>query len=180
VKLQVEFKPARVQAYRLIGYENRMLAAEDFNDDRKDSGDLGAGHTVTALYEVIPTGVDTSTPIRSLDELRYQRTDERVAPRESPEMLFVKLRYKDPNGSRSRLLSHAVRDVDVVPSSDFTFAASVAAFGMILRDSKYCGAADLAAVLRWARSSVGRDYEGYRREFVRMVEEAQRLNDRPL
>ena len=177
VKLQVEFNPARVQAYRLIGYENRMLAAEDFNDDRKDSGDLGAGHTVTALYEVIPTGVDTSTPIRGLDELRYQRTDERVA-RESPEMLFVKLRYKDPNGSRSRLLSHAVRDVDVVPSTDFTFAASVAAFGMILRDSKYRGAVDLAAVLRWARSSLGRDDEGYRREFVRMVEEAQRLADR--
>ena len=184
VKLQVEFNPARVQAYRLIGYENRMLAAEDFNDDRKDSGDLGAGHTVTALYEVIPTGVDTSTPIRGLDELRYQPSDQpsdqRVAPRESPEMLFVKLRYKDPNGSRSRLLSTAVRDLDVVPSSDFTFAASVAAFGMVLRDSKYCGAADLAAVLRWARSSVGRDHEGYRREFVRMVEEAQRLYDRAL
>ena len=180
VKLQVEFNPARVQAYRLIGYENRMLAAEDFNDDRKDSGDLGAGHTVTALYEVIPTGVETSTPIRGLDELRYQRDDERVVLRESSEMLFVKLRYKDPNGSRSRLLSHAVRDVDIVPSSDFTFAASVAAFGMVLRDSKYCGAADLAAVLHWARSSVGRDHEGYRREFVRMVEEAQRLNDRSL
>ena len=188
VKLQVEFNPARVQAYRLIGYENRMLAAEDFNDDRKDSGDLGAGHTVTALYEVIPTGVETSTPIRGLDELRYQPSDqpsdqpndERVVLRESPEMLFVKLRYKDPNGSRSRLLSHAVRDVDVVPSSDFTFAASVAAFGMVLRDSKFCGAADLAAVLRWARSSVGRDHEGYRREFVRMVEEAQRLDDRAL
>jgi Ca-activated chloride channel family protein len=186
VKLQVEFNPAHVQAYRLIGYENRILAAEDFNDDRKDSGDLGAGHTVTALYEVIPTGVDTSTPIRGLDELRYQRTDEptgqRIALRESEEMLFIKLRYKDPNGSRSRLLSTAVRDVDanfdVAPSSDFTFAASVAAFGMVLRDSKYRGAADLAAVLRWARDSVGSDREGYRGEFVRMVEEAQRLADR--
>ena len=186
VKLQVEFNPARVRAYRLIGYENRMLAAEDFNDDRKDSGDLGAGHTVTALYEIIPIGVDTNTPIRGLDELRYkptdqptdQPTDRRVAPRESPELLFVKLRYKDPNGSRSRLLSTAVTDVDVIPSSDFTFAASVAAFGMVLRDSKYCGAADLAAVLRWARSSLGRDDEGYRREFIRMVEEAQRLADR--
>jgi len=178
VKLQVEFNPAHVRAYRLIGYENRMLAAEDFNDDRKDSGDLGAGHTVTALYEIIPTGVDTGTPIRGLDELRYQPTDERVATRESPELLFVKLRYKDPNGSRSRLLSTAVRDVDVIPSSDFTFAASVAAFGMVLRDSKYRGAADLAAVLRWARSSLGRDDEGYRREFIRMVEEAQRLADR--
>ena len=178
VKLQVEFNPARVQAYRLIGYENRILAAEDFNGDRKDSGDLGAGHTVTALYEIIPTGVDTSTPIRGLDELRYQRTDERVTLRDSPEMLFVKLRYKDANGSRSRLLSHTVRDVDVVPSSDFTFAASVAAFGIVLRDSKYCGAVDLAAVLRWARGSVGQDLEGYRREFVRMVEEAQHLTDR--
>jgi len=186
VKLQVEFNPARVRAYRLIGYENRMLAAEDFNDDRKDSGDLGAGHTVTALYEIIPTGVDTNTPIRGLDELRYQPsdqpsdqpTDQRVTPRESPELLFVKLRYKDPNGNRSRLLSTAVTDVDAIPSSDFTFAASVAAFGMVLRDSKYCGAADLAAVLRWARSSLGRDDEGYRREFIRMVEEAQRLADR--
>ena len=178
VKLQVEFNPARVQAYRLIGYENRMLAAEDFNDDRKDSGDLGAGHTVTALYEIIPTGVDTSTPVRGLDALRYQRTKERDTLRESPELLFVKLRYKDPSGSRSRLLSHAVRDDDAVPTSDFTFAASVAAFGMVLRDSKYRGAVDLASVLRWARDSVGRDREGYRREFVGMVEEAQRLADR--
>ena len=177
VKLQVEFNPARVQAYRLIGYENRMLAAEDFNDDLEDSGDLGAGHTVTALYEIIPTGVDTGTPIRGLDELRYQRTDERVALRESPEILFVKLRYKDPNGSRSRLLSHAVIDNGTVPSSDFTFAASVAAFGMVLRNSKYRGAADLTAVLRWARTSLGRDSKGYRREFVRMVEEARRLAD---
>ncbi len=180
VKLQVEFNPARVQAYRLIGYENRMLAAEDFNDDQRDSGDLGAGHTVTAFYEIIPTGVDTSTPIRGLDELRYQRIDERVALRESPEMLFVKLRYKDPNGSRSRLLSHAVRDSDITPSSDFTFAASVAAFGMVLRESKYCEAVNLAAVLRWARSSVGRDREGYRTEFVGIVEEAQRLMDHSL
>ena len=178
VKLQVEFNPAHVQAYRLIGYENRMLAAEDFNDDLKDSGDLGAGHTVTALYEIIPTGVDTRTPIRGLDELRYQRTGEPDSLRESSELLFVKLRYKDPSGSRSRLLSHAASDDDVVPSSDFTFAASVAAFGMVLRDSKYGEAVDLATVLRWARSSVGRDREGYRGEFIRMVEEAQRLRDR--
>ena len=178
VKLQVEFNPAHVQAYRLIGYENRILAAEDFNDDRKDSGDLGAGHTVTALYEIIPTGVDTGTHIRNLDELRYQHTDERVSLRDSPEMLFVKLRYKDPTGSRSRLISHAVRDVDVTLSSDFTFAASVAAFGMVLRDSKYRGAVDLAAVLRWARDSVGPDLEGYRREFMRMVEEARHLEHR--
>jgi Ca-activated chloride channel family protein len=152
VKLQVEFNPARVQAYRLIGYENRILAAEDFNDDLKDSGDLGAGHTVTALYEIIPTGVDTSTPIRGLDESRYQRTGAQDSLRGSPEMLFVKLRYKEPT--------------------------EVAAFGMVLRDSKYCGSVDLAAVLRSARSSVGPYLEGCRREFVRMVEEARHLEDR--
>ena len=176
VKLQVEFNPARVQAYRLIGYENRMLATEDFNDDGKDSGDLGAGHTVTALYEIIPVGVDAGPYVRGLDELRYQRTDERDRLRQSPEMMFVKLRYKDPTGSRSRLLSHAVRDFSTSPSSDFTFAAAVAAFGMVLRDSEYCGAADLEEVLRWARSAVGEDLEGYRGEFVGMVEQALRLS----
>ena len=178
VKLQIEFNPASVQAYRLIGYENRLMAAEDFNDDRKDSGDLGAGHTVTALYEIIPVGVEAGTSVRGLDELRYQRTDESVRLRDSDEMLFVKLRYKDPEGSESRLLNHAVLDTDSVPSSDFTFAASVAAFGMVLRGSEFLGNADLNAVLRWARSSVGPDREGYRREFLKMVEEAQRLADR--
>jgi Ca-activated chloride channel family protein len=190
VKLQVEFNPAHVQAYRLIGYDNRILAAEDFNDDQKDSGDLGAGHAVTALYEVIPVGVDTNTPIPGLDALRYRRTNEAESLRESPEMLFIKLRYKDPTGSRSRLLSHAVRDMATERfsrggrdraahlSTDFTFAASVAAFGMVLRDSEYRGTADLADVARWARSSVGEDLAGYRTEFLRMVEEAQRLADR--
>ena len=175
VKIQVEFNPSRVQAYRLIGYENRLLASEDFNDDRKDAGDLGAGHTVTALYEVIPVGVESSTVVRGFDDLRYQNDSQPIAAAESPELLFVKLRYKNPTGRTSHLITHPVLDGETIPSSDFTFAASVAAFGMVLRDSEYCGSTDLEAVLRWARKSVGSDREGYRSEFVRMVEAARQL-----
>ena len=175
VKVQVEFNPTRARAYRLIGYENRMLAAEDFSDDTKDAGDLGAGHTVTALYEVIPAGVASATPVRGLDDLRYQSTEVRIEA-SSPELMFVKLRYKDPDGKRSRLLTHPLMDGTTIPSSDFTFAASVAAFAMVLRDSRYCGATDLEEVLRWARSSVGPDREGYRREFLELVREAHRLS----
>lgn len=178
VKIQVEFNPIHVQAYRLIGYENRLLAAEDFNDDRKDAGDLGAGHTVTALYEVIPVGVEAGTLMRDrgIDDLRYQDDGARIAAGESPEPLFIKLRYKDPDERRSRLLTHPVLDTEQDPSVDFTFAASVAAFGMVLRDSKYGGSTDLETVLRWARRSVGSDLEGYRKEFVRMVEAARQLS----
>ena len=178
VKIQVEFNPIHVQAYRLIGYENRLLAAEDFNDDRKDAGDLGAGHTVTALYEVIPVGVEAGTLMRDrgIDDLRYQDDGARIAAGESPKLLFIKLRYKDPDERRSRLLTHPVLDTEQDPSVDFTFGASVAAFGMVLRDSKYRGSADLETVLRWARRSVGSDLEGYRKEFVRMVEAARQLS----
>jgi len=178
VKIQVEFNPIHVQAYRLIGHENRLLAAEDFNDDRKDAGDLGAGHTVTALYEVIPVGVEAGTFMRDrgIDDLRYQDDGARIAAGESPELLFIKLRYKDPDERRSRLLTHPVLDTEQDPSVDFTFAASVAAFGMVLRDSKYGGSTDLETVLRWARRSVGSDLEGYRKEFVRMVEAARQLS----
>ncbi len=175
LKVQVEFNPTRISGYRLIGYENRMLAAEDFNDDTKDAGDLGAGHTVTALYEVIPTGVASATPVRGLDDLRYQSTE---INREAfgPELLFVKLRYKDPDGKRSRLLTHTVIDGTTMPSTDFTFAASVAAFGMVLRDSRYCGSTDMEEILRWAQSAVGADPQGYRTEFVELVREAHRLS----
>ena len=178
VKIQVEFNPIHVQAYRLIGYENRLLAAEDFNDDRKDAGDLGAGHTVTALYEVIPVGVEAGTLMRDrgIDDLRYQDDGARIAAGESPKLLFIKLRYKDPDERRSRLLTHPVLDTEQDPSVDFTFGASVAAFGMVLRDSKYGGSTDLETVLRWARRSVGSDLEGYRKEFVRMVEAARQLS----
>ncbi len=180
VKIQVEFNPARVEAYRLIGYENRLLAAEDFNDDTKDAGELGAGHTVTALYEVVPKGAGWLGD-RSVDPLRYQRpTDpEDDAPAldsratDSEELLFVKLRYKDPDGRRSRLIERPVLDRVDDPSTDLRFAAAVAAFGMILRDSEHCGDFTLRDVARLAGGSLGEDREGYRREFLNLVELAR-------
>ena len=170
VKIQVEFNPARVQAYRLIGYENRLLQDEDFNNDTKDAGELGAGHSVTALYEVIPVGIDSSYEIVEVDSLRYQAPDEPTVTSDSDELLFVKLRYKAPQGSESRLITHPVRDSKDRPSADLTFASAVAGFGMLLRDSEYCGDFGLADVLDLARSSTGEDREGYRTEFVRLVE----------
>ena len=170
VKIQVEFNPARVQAYRLIGYENRLLQDQDFNDDTKDAGELGAGHSVTALYEVIPVGIDSPYQIVDVDSLRYQTPDEPAATSDSDELLFVKLRYKAPQGTESRLITHPVRDSNDRPSADLTFASAVAGFGMLLRDSEYCGDFGLADVLDLARSSTGEDREGYRTEFVRLVE----------
>jgi Ca-activated chloride channel family protein len=172
VKLQVEFNPSRVYAYRLIGYENRLLAAEDFNDDRKDAGEIGAGHSVTALYEVVPVGADSEVQVGTVDSLRYQRTDAEPVGAFGGEMMNVKVRYKAPDGEQSRLLSHAVQ----VParggatSDDFRFAAAVAAFGMVLRESEHRGRATVEQVLTLARGARGGDAEGYRAEFIRMVE----------
>ncbi|HEY0026136.1 MAG TPA: von Willebrand factor type A domain-containing protein [Longimicrobium sp.] len=172
VKLQVEFNPARVYAYRLIGYENRLLADEDFNDDRKDAGEIGAGHSVTALYEVVPVGADSEVRVGTVDSLRYQRTDAEPVGAFGSEMMNVKVRYKAPDGDHSRLLSHAVQ----VParngatSDDFRFAAAVAAFGMVLRESEHRGRATVQQVLTLARGARGGDAEGYRAEFIRMVE----------
>ena len=172
VKLQVEFNPARVYAYRLIGYENRLLADRDFNDDRKDAGEIGAGHSVTALYEVVPVGADSEVRVGTVDSLRYQRTDAEPVSAFGSEMMNVKVRYKAPDGEQSRLLSHAVQ----VParsgatSDDFRFAAAVAAFGMVLRESEHRGRATVDQVLTLARGARGRDAEGYRAEFIRMVE----------
>ncbi len=171
VKIQVEFNPTRVQAYRLIGYENRLLANEDFNDDRKDAGELGAGHSVTALYEVIPVGVASRFDIRGVDSLRYQAPGKLAPTAVSPELLFVRLRYKDPDGTESRLIEQPVLDVRDEASTDLRFAAAVAGFGMVLRESEYCGNDwTLADVLRLARSATGEDVEGYRAEFIRLVE----------
>jgi Ca-activated chloride channel family protein len=172
VKLQVEFNPARVYAYRLIGYENRLLADRDFNDDRKDAGEIGAGHSVTALYEVVPVGADSEVRVGTVDSLRYQRTDAEPVGAFGREMMNVKVRYKAPDGEQSRLLSHAVQ----VParggatSDDFRFAAAVAAFGMVLRESEHRGRATVEQVLTLARGARGGDAEGYRAEFIRMVE----------
>lgn len=168
VKLQVEFNPARVHSYRLIGYENRVLAARDFHDDRKDAGDLGAGHTVTALYEIIPAvGDGGGAP------LKYQ------PPRQfGDEWLSLKLRYKEPDADKSQLLTAAIKDTHLAwrnASEDFRFAAAVAAFGMVLRQSPHRGDADFDLVLRLADSARRRDPNGYRREFVELVGRACQL-----
>ena len=178
VKLQVEFNPATVSGYRLIGYENRLLADEDFNDDTKDAGELGAGHTVTALYEVVPAGVAMPRP--SVDPLRYQvqqPAENEASPpsRFEDELMFVKVRYKDPDGDRSKLLQHAVLDRTGTPSNDFRFATAVAGFGMLLRDSEHAGTFTLDDVVSLAEGSRGDDPRGYRGEFIRLVEASRDL-----
>ncbi|MGD2121079.1 MAG: von Willebrand factor type A domain-containing protein [Gemmatimonadota bacterium] len=175
VKLQVEFNPNRVAAYRLIGYENRLLAAEDFDDDTKDAGELGAGHSVTALYEVIPAGVESPVEIRGLDPLRYQTPGNESNATDSDELLFVKLRYKEPDQDTSRLLDLPVLDHTGEASDDFRFASAVAAWGMLLRDSEYCTGFGLQDVAELAGSALGPDEDGYRSEFVRLVETARTL-----
>ena len=173
VKLQVEFNPELVSSYRLIGYENRMLRAEDFDDDTKDAGEIGAGHSVTALYEIEP-GVDLWSQV---EPLRYQTTRPiSPASRNVTELMHVKLRYKLPEARTSRWLDHVVRATETQPtdgSSDLRFAASVAAFGMVLRDSEYRGGATLEVAIALARGSIGEDVGGYRAEFLRIMETVQ-------
>ena len=174
VKLQVEFNPARAAGYRLIGYENRLLADEDFNDDTKDAGELGAGHTVTALYEVVPAGAQV--PRGEVDPLRYQpRPDDPPLSDFDDELMFVKVRYKDPDGTRSRLLERPVADRPGSPSSDFRFATAVAGFGMLLRESEHAGDLTLNDVVRLAEKGKGDDPRGYRGEFIRLVEATRDL-----
>ncbi|MEW6281679.1 MAG: YfbK domain-containing protein, partial [Candidatus Eremiobacterota bacterium] len=171
VKIQVEFNPARVGAYRLLGYENRMLRAEDFNDDTKDAGEIGAGQSVTALYELIPPGEEV--PGGKVDELRYQKP---AAAGSSDELCLVKLRYKEPSGSdSSKLLSFPVAGSSVAfeqASENLRFAASVASFGMILRQSEFKGSSNLEMVGQWASRAQGKDAEGYRAEFLKLVRSA--------
>jgi len=178
VKLQIEFNPAKVQGYRLIGYENRMLAKEDFNDDKKDAGELGSGHTVTALYEVIPVGVNSSF-LKNVDSLKYQQNTERLSKSSNTdEILTVKFRYKAPDGDVSKLIVHPVKDkqIPIARTSDnFRFAASVAQFGMLLRNSEFKSNASYNDVISLARKAKGYDEEGYRSEFIRLVESAQML-----
>jgi Ca-activated chloride channel homolog len=170
VKLQVEFNPSRVLAYRLIGYENRMLAAEDFNDDAKDAGDMGAGHTVTALYEVVPVGTRTDVEVRGVDPLRYQQPGGDSPGAASNELAFVRVRYKHPDDDRSLLLERSVEDQVARPSEDLSFAAAVAGFGMLLRDSDHRGSITVSQVVTLARDGRGADPHGYRAEFIRLVE----------
>jgi Ca-activated chloride channel homolog len=176
VKLQLEFNPSAVKAFRLIGYENRVLAHQDFNDDKKDAGDIGAGHTVTALYEIVPAGVDIEVP--GVDPLKYQEPTRPTARAKSDEVLTLKLRHKQPDADRSTLMEVTLKDEGRAfegTSTDFRFAAAVASFGMVLRDSPYKGSADLAKALKWAKASLGPDEGSLRAEFVTLVEKAQRL-----
>ncbi len=177
VKIQVEFNPRTVQAFRLIGYENRILAHRDFNDDEKDAGEIGAGHTVTALYEIVPPGVPL--PDEKVDPLKYQRpAAPDPAAASSGELLTVKLRHQPPEGGASQLIEVPVRDEGhafAAASVDFRFAASVAELGMILRDSPHKGAATMEEVVRIAEGSLGEDPGGHRREFIELARNAQSL-----
>ena len=174
VKLQVEFNPSAVAAYRLIGYEDRLMRNEDFADDKKDAGDIGAGHSVTALYEVVPVGVKGTTSIRGADSLRYLQSKPALVRTSSDELLFVKLRYKRPGESTSRLMTQTVANkTSAKTSDDFRWAASVAEFGMLLRDSEHKGNASSNAVLEMARGAVGDDAGGYRAEFLKLVQRWQ-------
>jgi len=169
VKFQVEFNPATVASYRLIGYENRLLAAEDFNDDWKDAGEMGAGHTVTALYEIVPVGVESGTRVGSLDPLRYQQTPSRPTVSPARELAHVRVRYKPPTDDRSLLLEQPVHATTATNSSDLRFAAAVAGFGMLLRESEHRGSLTADDVIALASSALDDDDEGYREEFVRLV-----------
>src|SRR5205814_3072116 len=182
VKIQVEFNPAQVASYRLIGYEKRMLRKEDFNNDKGDAGEIGAGHTVTALYEVVPVGASTNpaASVPPVDALKYSSNERPTSAQSttSNEMLTVKLRYKKPDADKSELVERAVTDTagkfENAPV-DLKFAAAVAEFGMILRDSEYKGNGTFAAVLEWAQEGKGSDANGYRSGFIELVRKAQAL-----
>jgi Ca-activated chloride channel family protein len=178
VKIQVEFNPRLVAGYRLIGYENRMLAAKDFNDDHKDAGEIGAGHTVTALYEIVPAGQRIENP--GVDELKYSRPSEEPRGTASGELMTVKLRYKEPDGDASKPLNIGVPDSRASYSNaspDFKFAAAVAEFGMLLRGSRYKGQASYNSAAELARASIGADLQGHRTEFVKLIESARSLSE---
>ncbi|MCA1623736.1 MAG: VWA domain-containing protein [Acidobacteria bacterium] len=174
VKIQVEFNPALVAGYRLIGYENRLLANRDFNNDKKDAGEIGAGHSVTALYEIVPAGQKVEN---DGIELKYSKTEPSESDFED-EILTVKLRYKEPNETESKLLTQGLLDRGNLienASDNLKFAASVAEFGLLLRNSRYKGSANFRNVNNLAESSLGSDLKNYRNEFLDLVKKASRL-----
>lgn len=175
VKLQIEFNPARVGGYRLIGYENRALADEDFNNDKKDAGEIGAGHTVTALYELLPA---QSKMIPKVDALRYQT---QALANNSDEIVTIKLRYKPINAGSSLLMTKHVKDSNSTfqaTSDDFRFSSAVAAFGMLLRQSNYLNKLSYPELMEIARDSRGADREGYRAEFIHLLELSELLGNK--
>ena len=177
VKIQIEFNPTKVKAYRLIGYENRLLAKEDFADDTKDAGELGAGTAVTFLYEIIPAGADEA--VGPTPELKYQDTEVSEEAELSDELLTLKLRYKQPDGNESVLMVHPVLD-EAIPlaqtSDNYRFSAAVAGFGMLLRDSEFKGNATYPGLKELAQGAMGEDETGYRLEFIHLVETADLLD----
>jgi len=176
VKLQIEFNPARVKAYRLIGYENRMLNNEDFNNDRKDAGELGSGHSVTALYEIVPVGVESE--FSKVDNLKYQKMKVEPQASDSKEIMTVKFRYKKPSGTVSKLIVHPLLDENIAidkTSDNFRWAAAVAGFGMLLRDSEYVKDFKYEDVLQLAQNARGKDVDGYRAEFINLVKSLKSL-----
>ena len=172
VKIQIEFNPAKVQAYRLIGYENRLLNDEDFKDDTKDAGELGSGHTVTALYEIIPVGIK-SKYLKDIDSLKYTK---QITGNYTDEMLTVKFRYKEPDGDVSKLIVKTVKDENSAiesASEDLKFSAAVALFGMQLRNSEFINTKKKADVIALAEAGKGTDKDGYRAEFIRLVKSSK-------
>lgn len=180
VKIQLDFNPEKVESYRLIGYENRLLANEDFDNDAVDAGELGAGHTVTAVYEVVPAGIpspEKESGSSRNDAIRASIKDVAFASFDNGEFAILKFRYKKPNESTSRLIKTTISNLDKPASADMQFISAVIEFGLILRDSKYKGTASFQNALRNARLGLGRDPYGYRSEFIQLVQKAQRLSD---
>jgi Ca-activated chloride channel homolog len=178
VKIQVEFNPKQVQAYRLIGYENRVLANKDFKDDKKDAGELGAGHAVTAIYEVIPVGVKSDLKFGTATAQTAADKETQIAAN-SNELMQVRLRYKAPKASESQLLTGKIDNSIAKPinaaSNNLKFAAAVIAYGMNLRNSIYKGSSNFDSILKLANQSKGADLDGYRAEFIRLVEKSKKI-----
>jgi Ca-activated chloride channel family protein len=176
VKLQVEFNPAKVKGYRLVGYENRMLAKEDFNNDKKDAGDMGSNHTVTALYEIIPANAENDEELETVDPLRYQSQKPAKQPSVfSNELMFVKIRYKKPDEENSNLMAVSVKDKSQAASNNMRFASAVAAFGMVLRNSAFKGSSNYKLVRSLATSSIDSNSDAYKKEFLELVKKAEQL-----
>lgn len=178
VKVQIEFNPATVQAYRLVGYENRLLESEDFNNDKKVGGDMGVGHTVTALYEIIPEGIKSAFSDQ-VDPLKYQKSTERLTVHNSSEIATSKFRYKHPESNKSKLQQVVLQNGPISlanSSEDFRFASAVAELGFLLRDSDFKEQSDYDNLISRAKGARGKDEQGYRAEFIRMAESAKLLS----
>lgn len=176
VKIQVEFNPRKVGAYRLVGYENRLLRTEDFNNDKKDAGDIGAGHTVTAFYELVPAGKEGDLP--KVDPLKYQEPTKRAEAAATDEAFTVNLRYKQPKGETSEWITLPVSDAGkplANASGEFRFAAAVTCWGMLLRSSEHKGTATYDRVIELSQEARGQDPGGYRSEFLQLARQAKRL-----